>query len=45
MDKKVNNLNYLAEENNWSQRKIQKEIRKLQRNTKKQLKQGAIKCH
>ena len=42
---KANDLNVLAEENNWSQRKIQKEIRKLQRNLKKQLKRGTIKCH
>ena len=42
---KANDLNILAEENNWSQRKIQKEIRKLQRNLKKQLKRGTIKCH
>lgn len=34
-----------AEENNWGQRKIQKEIRNLQGKIKKDLKKGAIKCH
>ena len=32
-------------ENNWGKRKIQKEIRMLQSEVKKNLKKGVIKCH
>ena len=38
-------ISRLAKENNWGKRKIQKEIRMLQSEVKKDLKKGVIKCH
>ena len=38
-------LGRVVKENNWGKRKIQKEIRMLQSEVKKNLKKGVIKCH
>ena len=45
ISQELDKISRLAKENNWGKRKIQKEIRMLQSEVKKNLKKGVIKCH
>ena len=45
ISQELDTISMLAKENNWGKRKIQKEIRMLQSEVKKNLKKGVIKCH
>ena len=45
ISQELGTISRLAKENNWGKRKIQKEIRMLQSEVKKDLKKGVIKCH
>ena len=45
ISQELDTISRLAKENNWGKRKIQKEIRMLQSEVKKNLKKGVIKCH
>ena len=45
ISQELDTISLLAKENNWGKRKIQKEIRMLQSEAKKNLKKGVIKCH
>ncbi len=45
ISQELGKISRLAKENNWGKRKIQKEIRMLQSEVKKDLKKGVIKCH
>ena len=45
ISQELDTISRLAKENNWGKRKIQKEIRMLQSEVKKDLKKGVIKCH
>ena len=45
ISQELDKISRLAKENNWGKRKIQKEIRMLQSEVKKDLKKGVIKCH
>ena len=45
ISQKLYELSELAENNNWDQSRIQKEIRKLQSKVKKDLKRGTVKCY
>ena len=45
INKELYRISMMAEEHNWNQSRIQEEIRKLQSETKADLKRGAIKCH
>ena len=45
ISQELGKISRLAKENNWRKRKIQKEIRMLQSEVKKDLKKGVIKCH
>ena len=45
ISQELGKISRLAKENNWEKRKIQKEIRMLQSEVKKDLKKGVIKCH
>jgi len=44
ISQELDTISMLAKENNWGKRKIQKEIRMLQSEVKKNLKKGVIKC-
>ena len=45
ISQELGKISWLAKENNWGKRKIQKEIRMLQSEVKKDLKKRVIKCH
>lgn len=45
ISQELDKISRLAKENNWGKRKIQKEIRMLQSEVKKDLKKRVIKCH
>ena len=45
ISQELDKISRLAKENNWGKRKIQKEIRMLQSEVKKDKKKGGIKCH
>ena len=45
ISQELDTISMLAKENNCGKRKIQKEIRMLQSEVKKNLKKGVIKCH
>ena len=45
ISQELDTISRLAKENNWGKRKIQKEIRMLKSEVKKNLKKGVIKCN